>query len=60
LPTKIFTKTDLGKNPGFCGEIPASYREKFIVIPERKNRFGDLDVDGSIVLEGIFSVQDMS
>jgi hypothetical protein len=50
------TKTGLGKNPGFCNEIPEIYLEKFIVIPERKNLFGDLDVDGGIALEGIFSM----
>jgi len=41
-------------------KLPVSYCEKFIIIPETKDHLEFLVVDGRIILEGIFSMQDIS
>ena len=37
-------------------ELPVSYCDKFIIIPERKNHLGFLVVDGRIALEGMLKL----
>jgi hypothetical protein len=41
-------------------ELPVSYCEQFITIPDSKNHLGFLVVNGRIILEGMFIVQDIS
>ena len=55
LTTKNSTKIDLGRNPFFLRREIGKLSWKVLYDVWKENNLGDLDVDGRIVLKGVFS-----